>query len=119
VEDKEHAGGKNWLKMQNWRHYSMKIHLKRKKNLQNHCELLNISMRLKALGMIQKQENWVPHELKPRDLERHFFTCEGSPQRQKRKDFLHRIVTGDEKWIPYDNPKRKNGISPAMHQHPR
>ncbi|KYM81653.1 Major facilitator superfamily domain-containing protein 6, partial [Atta colombica] len=29
-----------------------------------------ISKRLKAMGMIQKQENWVPYELKPRDVER-------------------------------------------------
>jgi len=27
--------------------------------------------------------------------------------RQKRKSFLHRIVTGDEKWIYFQNPKRK------------
>lgn len=66
-----------------------------------------ISYRLKQLGMIQKQGNWVPHELKPRDVERRFFTCEQLLQRQKRKGFLHRIVTGDEKWIRYDNPKRK------------
>ncbi|GFX50826.1 mariner Mos1 transposase [Trichonephila clavipes] len=25
--------------------------------------------------------------------------------RQRRKGFLHRIVTGDEKWVRYDNPK--------------
>ena len=25
----------------------------------------------------------------------------------KRKEFLHRIVTGDEKWVHYDNPKRR------------
>ena len=29
-----------------------------------------ISRRLKALGFFQKQENWVPHELKPRDVKR-------------------------------------------------
>ena len=28
-------------------------------------------------------------------------------QRFERKSFLHRIVTGDEKWIYFDNPKRK------------
>ena len=28
-------------------------------------------------------------------------------ERHKKKSFLHRIVTGDEKWIQYDNPKRK------------
>jgi len=27
--------------------------------------------------------------------------------RHKRKDFLHHIVTGDEKWIHYDNPKKR------------
>lgn len=66
-----------------------------------------VSKRLKALGMIQKQGHWVPYELKPRDVERRFLTCQLLLQRQKRKGFLHRIVTGDEKWIQYDNPKRK------------
>lgn len=66
-----------------------------------------VSKRLKAMGMIQKQGNWVPYELKPRDVERRFFICEQLLQRQKRKGFLHRIVTGDEKWVHYDNPKRK------------
>jgi len=60
------------------------------------------------MGMIQKQGNWVPYELKPRDVERRFFTCEQLIQRQQRKGFLHRIVTGGEKWIFYDNPKKKN-----------
>jgi len=41
------------------------------------------------MGMIQKQENSVPYELKPRDVERQFFTCEQLIQRQQRKDFLH------------------------------
>jgi len=26
---------------------------------------------------------------------------------QRKKDFLHKIITGIEKWILYDNPKRK------------
>ena len=66
-----------------------------------------VSVRLRAMGMIQKQGNCVPYELKPRDVERRFFTCEQLVQRQQRKDFLHRIVTGDEKWTFYDNPKKK------------
>ena len=44
------------------------------------------------MGMIQKQRNWVPYELKPRDVEWRFFACEQLIQRQKRKAFLHRIV---------------------------
>ena len=47
----------------------------------------------------------MPYELKPR--ERRFFTCEQLIQRQQRKGFLHRIMTGDEKWIFYDLKKKK------------
>ncbi|GFU48004.1 mariner Mos1 transposase [Trichonephila clavipes] len=35
-----------------------------------------ISKRLKVMGLIQKQGNWVPYELKPRDVERGLFACE-------------------------------------------
>ena len=66
-----------------------------------------ISHRLKSLGMIQKQGNWVPHEMTSRNIERRFFTCEMLLARHKRKGFLHRIVTGDEIWIHYDNAKKK------------
>ena len=66
-----------------------------------------VSVRLRAMGMIEKQGNRVPYELKPRGVERWFFTCEQLIRRQQRKGFLHRIVTGDEKWIFYDNPKKK------------
>ncbi|KAG5317782.1 MOS1T transposase, partial [Pseudoatta argentina] len=52
-----------------------------------------VSKRLKGLGMIQKQGHWVPYELKPRDVERRFGTCELLLQRQKRKGFL--TIAGD------------------------
>ena len=66
-----------------------------------------ISKSLKAAGYIQKQGNWVPHELKAKDVERRFCMSKMLLERHKKKSFLHRIVTGDEKWIYYDNPKRK------------
>ena len=66
-----------------------------------------ISDRLKAMGMIRKVGHWVPYELKPRDVERRFCMSEMLLERYKKKSFLHRIVTGDEKWIHYDNPKRR------------
>ena len=56
-----------------------------------------ISKRLKVDGYIQEQENWVPHELKPRDVERRFCMSEKLLERHKKKSFLHQIVTGDEK----------------------
>ena len=67
-----------------------------------------ISKRLKAAGYTQKQGNWIPHELKPRDVERRFCMSEMLLERHKKKSFLYRIVTGDEKWIHYDNSKRQN-----------
>ena len=74
-----------------------------------------VSKRLKVLGMIQKQGHWVPYELKPRDVERRLFTCEQLLQREKRKGFLHRIVTDDEKWIHHDNPKRRRSWGKPGH----
>ena len=36
-------------------------------------------------------------------------------ERHRKKSFLHRIVTGDEKWIHYDNPKRnKSYVKPGQ-----
>ena len=46
-----------------------------------------ISKRLKAMGMIQKQGNWVPYELKPRDVERRLFACEQLLRQRKGRDF--------------------------------
>ncbi|GBP83834.1 TATA-box-binding protein [Eumeta japonica] len=66
-----------------------------------------ISKHLKVMGTIQKQGQWVPYELKSRDIERRLFACEELLARQRWKGFLHRIVTGDEKWIHYDNPKHR------------
>jgi len=74
-----------------------------------------VSKRLKNLGMIQKQGCWVPYELKPRDVERRFCICEQLLERQNRKGFLHRIVTGDEKWVFYDNPKRRKSWGYSGH----
>ena len=40
-----------------------------------------VSVRLRAMRMIQKQRNWMSYELKPSDVERRFFTCEQLIQR--------------------------------------
>jgi len=74
-----------------------------------------ISMRLHAMGKVPKIGKWVPHELNDRQIERRQNTCQILLARQKRKSFLHRIVTDDEKWIYFQNPKRKKSwIDPAQ-----
>jgi [histone H3]-lysine36 N-dimethyltransferase SETMAR len=76
------------------------------------AEMLNVSRatisnRLKAMGKIYKIGKWVPHKLNDRQMENRKTTCENLLLRHKRKSVLHRIVTGDEKWIYFKNPKRK------------
>ena len=58
-----------------------------------------VSIRLKAMGKIQKVGKWVSHEPNERRQENRKTTCEMLLARYERKSFLHRIVTGDEKWI--------------------
>ncbi|GFV92550.1 mariner Mos1 transposase [Trichonephila clavipes] len=40
------------------------------------------------------------------DHQPEMFVCEMLLARYKRQSYLHRIVTGDEKWIYFENPKR-------------
>lgn len=76
--------------------------------------LTAIAESLKLIGLVQKQGT--PYKLKPGDIERHFCTCELLHQRQRRKDFFHRTVTGYAKWIRYDNRKCRKALCSYSHQ---
>jgi len=79
-----------------------------------HVSQETISRRLRAMGKINKLGKWVPHNLNERQMENRKVTCEMLLQRHERKSFLYRIVTGDEKWIYFENPKRKKSwLSPG------
>lgn len=78
-----------------------------------------ICLRLKKLGFIQKACRWVPHNLSPDNKNRRYETALSLLTRFKKKDFLHKIVTGDEKWIYYQNPKRrKSWVYPGQPSSP-
>lgn len=78
-------------------------------------DLSRAGKRVKTLDRIQRGGHWVPYKLKPSDIERCLLTCEHLLQRAKRKGFLHRIVTSNEKWIHYDNLKRReSGVKPGQ-----
>ena len=73
-----------------------------------------LSIRLKSMGKIQKMRKWIP-QLNERQQENRKITCEMLLARYKRKLFLHRIVTGNEKWIYFENPKRKRSwVTPRI-----
>ena len=67
------------------------------------CETISDSLKAK----IQIEGKWVPYELNERQQESRKTLSEMLLARYERKSFLHRIVTGDEKWIFFENPKRK------------
>ncbi|GFS72383.1 mariner Mos1 transposase [Trichonephila clavipes] len=58
------------------------------------------------MGKVIKVCRWVPHELTGRQQENRNIVRKMLLARYKRKSYLHRIVTGDEKWIYFENPKR-------------
>lgn len=66
-----------------------------------------VSDRLHAMGKIQKYGKWVPYELSPEAISNRLNISISLLERYKKKSFLWRIVTGDEKWIYFDNPKRE------------
>lgn len=68
--------------------------------------ILTVSKCLHILRKIQKEEKWVLHKLTAANMLNRVSVAT-SLLGKKKKSFLCRIVTGDKKWIHYDNPKRK------------
>ncbi|KAL6264173.1 hypothetical protein P5V15_004254 [Pogonomyrmex californicus] len=67
------------------------------------------------MGKVQKEGRWVPHELSEDNKNRRRDTALTLLSKFRKKDFLHKIITGDEKWILYDNPKRrKSWVDPGQ-----
>ena len=91
--------------------------------LQELSEYLNVDKstkgrRLHSIGLVQKLGNWVPHELTERAIANRLTMSELLLQREKRKVSLHRIITGEEKLIYNDNPKRlKVWVKPCDQAH--
>uniref|UniRef100_A0A1I7XH26 Mariner Mos1 transposase n=1 Tax=Heterorhabditis bacteriophora TaxID=37862 RepID=A0A1I7XH26_HETBA len=64
-----------------------------------------VSRRLQDMGKLWMLGKWVSHELSENSIGRRLNICISLLTRQRKKNFLWKIVTGDEKWIMYDNPK--------------
>lgn len=80
------------------------------------AERLNLSNstvhdHLKRLGLISKLDIWVPHVLTERNLCHRVDVYDLLLKRQENDPFLKRIITGDEKWVVYNNVKRKRSWS--------
>ena len=66
---------------------------------------------LKSAGFIQRLNVWVPHELKEIQKINRIDICDQLMKREEIDPFLKRIITGDEKWIVYNNVNRKRSWS--------
>ncbi|XP_024888503.1 histone-lysine N-methyltransferase SETMAR-like [Temnothorax curvispinosus] len=58
---------------------------------------------LHQLGYVSRLDVWVPHELKEAHLIQRISISDSLGKREKNDPFLKRMVTGDEKWIFYNN----------------
>ena len=66
-----------------------------------------VLLHLEKLGMVNRYDVWVPHNLSDKNLMDRVFACTLLLNRNDNDPFLKRLVTGDEKWIVYNNAKRK------------
>ncbi|XP_025163395.1 histone-lysine N-methyltransferase SETMAR-like [Harpegnathos saltator] len=66
---------------------------------------------LHKAGFKKKLDVWVPHELMQKNMMDRISICEVLTKRNEIEPFLKRMVTGDEKWITYDNIVRKRSWS--------
>ncbi|GFX46202.1 histone-lysine N-methyltransferase SETMAR [Trichonephila clavipes] len=61
-----------------------------------------------SLGFVFKQSVWVPHELTEKNLSDRVRMCSSHLIRHNVEPFFDKLITGDEKWILYENIKKKN-----------
>jgi len=78
----------------------------------NHAEQLGVTqqaifVRLHTMGKVEKEGRWIPHELSENNKNRWHDTALTLLSKFRKKIFCNKIITGDEKWILYDNPKRR------------
>ena len=66
-----------------------------------------ISHGLKSIGKVLKYGRFVPHDLTQFDLDRRVDASLSLLTSHRRFDWLDSIITGDEKWVLYDNVVRK------------
>lgn len=66
---------------------------------------------LHKAGFKKKLDVWVPHDLSQKNLLDRISICKSLLNRNNVDPFLKRLVTGDEKWLTYDNIKRQRSWS--------
>ncbi|GFX22695.1 histone-lysine N-methyltransferase SETMAR [Trichonephila clavipes] len=74
----------------------------------DHKTVLN---HLRKVGLKKKLDVWVSHPVTLRNMMDRICICEALAKRNEIDPFLKRMVTGDEKWVTYDNIARERSWS--------
>lgn len=109
VKDEPRSGRPH---VENFEEIFKKIHEDRHISTRDIAEELNMDQKtvlnhLKKAGYTKKLDVWVPHELSLKNLMDRVSVCEMLKKRNEIEPFLKKLITGDEKWIRYENLDRK------------
>ncbi|GFU01888.1 histone-lysine N-methyltransferase SETMAR [Trichonephila clavipes] len=66
-----------------------------------------IQEHLQQIGRTNRAGVWVPHNLSEENRANQTTTCNLLLQRYNTEPFFDHLITADEKWVLYDNPKHK------------
>ena len=92
------------------------------------CSHTTVETHLNELGTTWIYGVWIPHELSLHQLQLKVDTCIALMTSHRNYQWLHTLITGDEKWVLYVNHTRKHqwlgigqtGIeTPKNDPHPR
>ena len=64
-----------------------------------------IQEHLRQIGKVSRAGVWVPHNLFEVNKANRSNTCKLLLQQHKTEPFFDRLITGDKKWVHYDNVK--------------
>ena len=71
------------------------------------CSHITVETHLGELGKTWKYGVWIPHELSPHQFQHRVDPCMELMTSHRNYQWLHNLITGDEKWVLYVNHTRK------------
>lgn len=71
------------------------------------CGQTTISRHLKSLGKVRKLGSWIPHKLTEQNRDQRVTIASFLLSFSRTTSWLDSILTSDEKWVLYENTKRK------------
>ena len=77
---------------------------------------ITIENHIRRLGLVKKLDIWVPQDFKEIHLTQRISICDTHLKRNTIDSFFKRIITGDNKWIVYNNVNRNS--SRSKHEEP-